>query len=82
MNSNYKTISEVKEGIYKEKGSKFLAYISPVTSVKEALDKVEFYKEDQPSARHHCYAYRIGSEGKNSGPTMMENLQEQLVNQS
>ena len=39
MNSNYKTISEVKEGIYKEKGSKFLAYISPVTSVKEALDK-------------------------------------------
>ncbi|MDC1188162.1 YigZ family protein [Flavobacteriales bacterium] len=64
MNSNYKTISEVKEGIYKEKGSKFLAYISPVTSVKEALDKVEFYKEDQPSARHHCYAYRIGSEGK------------------
>lgn len=64
MNSNYKTISEKKEGIYKEKGSKFLAYISPVTSVKEALDKVEFYKENQPSARHHCYAYRIGSEGK------------------
>jgi uncharacterized YigZ family protein len=65
MNNNYKTISVAKEGIYKEKGSKFLAYISPITSVKEALDKVEFYKEDQPSARHHCYAYRIGSEGKN-----------------
>jgi uncharacterized YigZ family protein len=64
MNNNYKTISVAKEGIYKEKGSKFLAYISPITSVKEALDKVEFYKEDQPSARHHCYAYRIGSEGK------------------
>ena len=65
MNNNYKTISVAKEGIYKEKGSKFLAYISPITSVKEALDKVEFYKEDQPSARHHCYAYRIGSEGGN-----------------
>ena len=65
MNNNHKTISVAKEGIYKEKGSKFLAYISPITSVKEALDKVEFYKEDQPSARHHCYAYRIGSEGEN-----------------
>jgi len=56
----YKTITDRSEGIYKEKGSKFIAVAIPLTSeyeVKEALAQLrkEFY-----DARHHCYAYILG----------------------
>lgn len=60
----YKTIAEISTSIYKEKGSKFLAYAYPVRSeedVKEALQEV---KKKYHDARHHCYAYRLGAEKK------------------
>lgn len=59
------TISNPAEGLYREKGSKFLAFIYPVTSeqeVKQILDKL---KKEYHDARHHCYAYILGKEMEN-----------------
>lgn len=62
---SYKTIQTVSEGIYKEKGSKFITYAFPVSceeDIKTAIDKL---KKDYYDARHHCYAYMLGADKKN-----------------
>ncbi|HZH72375.1 MAG TPA: YigZ family protein [Mariniphaga sp.] len=61
MDDTYKTISTSSEGIFKDKGSKFLAYAFPVESEMEVKEILAQIKKDHHSARHHCYAWRIGS---------------------
>jgi len=60
MTDTYNTIASKGEGLYKEKGSKFIAYAFPLNtedSVKALLD--QFHKEYH-NARHICYAYKLG----------------------
>ena len=64
MTDTYKTISSSNTGEYKEKGSKFIACIFVVNSEEEVKFFVEQVKKEHFKARHHCYAYRIGTEGK------------------
>ncbi len=64
MPNPYKTISTKAEGEFKDRGSKFTGYIHPIQNKDEAEDLIKFYKESQPDARHHCFAYRLGSEGE------------------
>ncbi|MBR5784340.1 MAG: YigZ family protein [Bacteroidales bacterium] len=62
LDDTYKTIASTSEGIYKEKGSKFLAFAIPVVSeieIKEHIDKI---KKEYYDARHHCYAYILGAD--------------------
>lgn len=61
--SDYKTIAQKSEGFFKEKGSKFLAFAHNINSDTEAKKIVHKYKTDYPTARHHCYAYRLGVSG-------------------
>lgn len=42
-----------------EKGSKFLAYASPIMSEKDAYELLLKIKKDHPKARHYCYAFRL-----------------------
>jgi uncharacterized YigZ family protein len=60
LNDTYKTIKAPCEGIYKEKGSKFLAFAFPVTSETEIKNHVDSIKKGYYDARHHCYAYILG----------------------
>ncbi len=55
----YKTITFVSEGLYKDKGSKFISYAYPVSSEEEIKTALEDLKKAHHPARHHCYAYRI-----------------------
>jgi uncharacterized YigZ family protein len=57
---NYKTITTKSEGIYKEKGSKFIGYAYPINSVEDFKTNLDALKKEHSSARHFCYAYRIG----------------------
>lgn len=61
MNDTYKTISTSGEGIFKDKGSKFLAYAFHVESEKEIKEILAQIRKEHHSARHHCYAWRIGN---------------------
>lgn len=56
----YKTIAEPSEGIYKEKGSKFLAFAFPVENETEIKEKLQALRNRFHDARHVCYAYRLG----------------------
>ncbi|HKL37298.1 MAG TPA: YigZ family protein [Bacteroidales bacterium] len=59
------TIAQPSEGFYKEKGSKFLGFAYPVQQEQEIKKKLEQLKSTYHDARHHCYAYRLGTEGDN-----------------
>lgn len=56
----YKTILKKSEGIYKEKGSKFIGYAFPVSNIIKVKKCIEELRKEHSSARHFCYAYRIG----------------------
>ena len=53
----YQEIRSYAKGIYKEKGSKFVAHSYPVYSEQEVKEKLEEVKKSEHAARHHCYAY-------------------------
>jgi uncharacterized YigZ family protein len=61
---SYQTILGSSNGAYKERGSKFLAFAYHVQSVEDALERVAALKHEYYDARHHCWAYRLGSEGE------------------
>lgn len=62
MNDTYKTITSASEGYFKDKGSKFFAYAYPVHTEEEIKEILAGLKKDHHSARHHCYAWRLGKE--------------------
>ena len=59
-NYTYKTIEEKSEGVLKEKGSRFISLIYPVTSEEEVKKIMASIKKTYYNATHHCYAYTIG----------------------
>ncbi|MDB4447914.1 YigZ family protein [bacterium] len=63
MQDSFLTISSPSEGLYKEKGSKFIALAFPVESVDEVKDSLEGLRKEYYDARHHCYAYVLGHAG-------------------
>ena len=56
----YLTIQQQGEGLYKEKGSKFIAYAIPVQTVEQVKNIIKEYQKQYHDARHLCYAYMIG----------------------
>jgi uncharacterized YigZ family protein len=58
----YHTIAESTTGIYREKGSKFLAFAYPVTTEFEIKERIGELKREFFDARHHCYAWVLGPE--------------------
>ena len=60
FDDTYHTIAGPAEGLYKEKGSKFLAFAFPVRSVEEVKQHLERLRNEYFDARHHCYAYILG----------------------
>jgi uncharacterized YigZ family protein len=56
----YKTILSPSEGLYKEKGSRFISLAIPVSHPDEIKLILEKIRKEKHDARHHCYAYVIG----------------------
>jgi uncharacterized YigZ family protein len=57
---SYRTINAPATGEFKEKGSKFLAFVYSVTSEPEIKERIADLKKKYFDARHHCYAYILG----------------------
>ena len=57
---SYKIVTTKGEGLYKEKGSKFIAEAFPVYSEAEVKERVAEVKKKYFDAKHHCYAFMIG----------------------
>ncbi|HEV7347586.1 YigZ family protein [Telluribacter sp.] len=60
FDDSYRTIQEATEGLFKDRGSKFLAFVYPIRSEQEAKDYLAQLRDLHPKANHHCYAYRLG----------------------
>ena len=61
FNYTYRTIAKESEGLYKEKGSRFIALAYPVRTEEEVKQHVAEVKKKYYDARHHCYAYILGA---------------------
>ena len=59
FDDQYKTIKNPSEGIYKDKGSKFLAFAYPFQNEEQLKEIIAKLKTEHPKANHHCYAYRL-----------------------
>ena len=59
----YKTIDEPSEGIFRDKGSKFIAYAYPFKDENKVKEIIAELKSMHPKARHHCWAYRLPPDG-------------------
>lgn len=60
FDDTYKTIIAPTENIFRDRGSKFLAYAYPVTSDNDIKPIIAKLKAEHPKANHHCWAIRLG----------------------
>lgn len=63
MSDLYHTLAHPGEGLYKDKGSRFLGYAFPVQTADDITLRLEEVRRLHPKARHHCYAWRLGTAG-------------------
>jgi uncharacterized YigZ family protein len=59
----YQSIAVAVQAEFKDRGSKFLAYVYPIHAVEDVKEYLQQLKKEHPKAVHHCYAYRLGVEG-------------------
>ena len=62
MAESFRSITHLSQGIYKEKGSKFLSFAIPVKNVAEIKSILDIYRKKYYDARHVCYAYMLGAD--------------------
>jgi uncharacterized YigZ family protein len=61
---SFTTITTSTEGLYKEKGSKFIAHAVMVGDEQAVKTQLENFRKQYYDARHHCYAFIINKEGR------------------
>jgi len=59
FDDSYKTIDGPSEGIFRDRGSKFIAYAYPIRSEDEVKPILNSLRAEHAKARHWCYAYRL-----------------------
>jgi len=60
MNDTYKMLALPTEAVFRDKGSKFLAYAYPAQNEEEIKQCLQTLKKQHSDATHHCYAYLLG----------------------
>ena len=60
FDDTYKTVSGFSQGSYREKGSKFIAFVYPLNSEEAVKERLAQMRKEYFDARHHCYAYCLG----------------------
>ena len=65
FSDTYFTIDKPAEAVFKDKGSKFLAFAYPVENEKQIKEILVQLKKEYHTANHHCYAYRLGADKLN-----------------
>lgn len=59
FDDTYKTLKKISEGIFRDKGSKFIGYTYPIQSEAEVKAILTQLRNDHPKARHFCWALRV-----------------------
>jgi uncharacterized YigZ family protein len=61
----YNTIAQTSTAEFKDRGSKFIAYAFPIETADDFKKELQVLKKEHTKAVHHCFAYRIGTDGNN-----------------
>ena len=59
----YRSIAAPSEGLFKDNGSRFIAFAYPVETEQQVKELVGALRKEYHDARHHCFAYRLGYKG-------------------
>jgi len=59
FDDTYKTINKTSEGIFRDKGSKFIGYAYPIKSETEIKEIISKLRAEHAGARHFCWAIRL-----------------------
>lgn len=65
FDDTYKTIATESEGIFSDRGSKFIAYACPLRSEEQLKLLLGAIRSKHPKARHFCWAMRISQDRSN-----------------
>jgi uncharacterized YigZ family protein len=65
FDDSYQTIVTPAEGLFRDRGSKFLAFAYPIQNEEDVKQILPGLRELHPKANHHCYAYRLGLDRTN-----------------
>lgn len=65
FDDSYQTIVTPAEGLFRDRGSKFLAFAYPIQNEDDVKRILPALRELHPKANHHCYAYRLGLDRTN-----------------
>lgn len=60
VSDSFLTVLQPAQGLYKEKGSKFISYIYPILEESQVRACIDNLRKEHAKARHICYAYRFG----------------------
>jgi uncharacterized YigZ family protein len=60
FDDTYLTIEKPSEAIFRDRGSKFLAFAYPINSEADIKAILTTLKTEHPKANHHCWAMRLG----------------------
>ena len=61
--THFNTISSPAQTEFKDRGSRFIAYAFAIQTADDFKKRLKELKEEHPKAAHHCFAYRIGTDG-------------------
>ena len=61
--TTYRTLELPIQAEFKDKGSRFLAFVYPVQTAEQVKKHVDDLRQEHHKARHWCYAYRLGVDG-------------------
>ncbi|RZL17339.1 MAG: YigZ family protein [Pedobacter sp.] len=59
FDDTYRTIKNPSEGIFRDKGSKFLAFAYPIKTIEDIKPLLTQLRTIHPKANHHCWGARI-----------------------
>jgi len=59
FDDTYRTIEKTAEGLFRDRGSKFLAFAFPVVNEVELKEYLNQLRSLHPKANHHCWAMRL-----------------------
>jgi len=59
FSDTYQTITQTSEGIFRDKGSKFIAYAYPIKSEASVKELIATLRTEHSKARHFCWALRL-----------------------
>lgn len=63
-NDLYRTVASPCQASLRERSSRFLSFVYPVSTEEEIKERVEELKKQYFDATHHCYAWRLGPQGE------------------